>query len=54
MKQVVLITGVAGGIGHATAQLFMAEGWYIIGVDRKPGRGLLGIDHYISSDASKP
>lgn len=30
----VLITGAAGGIGHATLQLFYERGWRVIGVDR--------------------
>ena len=38
--RVVLITGSAGGIGSATAELFRAEGWEVIAVDRAPaGRG---------------
>ncbi|MEY3067554.1 MAG: hypothetical protein RLZZ532_4346, partial [Cyanobacteriota bacterium] len=32
-KLVVLITGVLGGIGRATAELFQKNGWYVIGVD---------------------
>lgn len=35
MGKKVLITGVAGGIGVATARLFLKLGWDIIGVDRK-------------------
>lgn len=35
MTQTVLITGVAGGIGSAIAQLFHQEGWHVIGVDRR-------------------
>ncbi len=33
MNRVVLITGVAGGIGSATAHLFAENGWKIVGVD---------------------
>lgn len=54
MKQTVLITGVSGGIGYATAELFSSEGWYVVGVDRKPDKGLVGIDYYIQADASDP
>lgn len=54
MKRIVLITGVAGGIGSATAALFSSEGWYVVGVDRKPHEGIVGIDHYIQADASDP
>jgi len=33
MSRVVIITGAAGGIGSACAQLFLKEGWQVIGVD---------------------
>jgi NAD(P)-dependent dehydrogenase (short-subunit alcohol dehydrogenase family) len=33
MKRVVLITGVCGGIGRATAALFDASGWHVVGTD---------------------
>ena len=51
----VLITGAAGGIGRATAALFAAQGWNVIGVDRNtfggefPHGGL-----FIQSDISRP
>ncbi len=32
----VLITGVAGGIGRATVELFAEKGWRVIGMDRNP------------------
>ena len=32
---VAVITGTASGIGAATAALFRAEGWYVVGVDRE-------------------
>jgi len=34
MKKVALITGVMGGIGSATAEAFLAEGWQVFGLDR--------------------
>lgn len=54
MKRVVLITGVAGGIGYATAKHFSSEGWHVIGVDRKYDEGLVGIDDYIQADCADP
>ena len=54
MKRVALITGVAGGIGQATAQLFASEGWYVFGIDRKPEQELAGIDSYMTADVSDP
>ena len=33
----VLITGVAGGIGHALCREFHAAGWFVIGTDIVPG-----------------
>jgi glucose 1-dehydrogenase len=35
MKRWALITGAAGGIGRATTELFAAEGWETIAVDRR-------------------
>jgi NAD(P)-dependent dehydrogenase (short-subunit alcohol dehydrogenase family) len=34
MTRVVLLTGAAGGIGAATAGVFLKDGWAVIGVDR--------------------
>ena len=34
MTRVALITGAAAGIGRATVELFVAEGWEVVGVDR--------------------
>jgi len=51
----VLITGVAGGIGRATLDLFTSYGWHVIGVDRSdfgtdfPNSGL-----FIKTDISDP
>lgn len=35
MNKNVLITGVAGGIGHATARTFIKAGWNVVGIDRQ-------------------
>jgi NAD(P)-dependent dehydrogenase (short-subunit alcohol dehydrogenase family) len=49
----VLITGAAGGIGHATVQLFSQMGWRVIGVDRAPLAGDFPDNGlYIQSDIS--
>ena len=54
-ERVVLITGAAGGIGHATVQVFADCGWKVIGVDRRafevpfPDEGT-----FIQSDISNP
>lgn len=54
MKRVVLITGVAGGIGYATAEYFSAQGWHVVGIDRQTNPSLNGIDCYIQADISSP
>ena len=54
MKLVVLITGVAGGIGRATAQVFNEAGWHVIGVDKRCVDDLLGVAHFIHADISQP
>lgn len=49
--RVALITGVAGGIGAATAQAFARAGWRVVGVDRRPaGEAPPEIDHFIRDD----
>jgi NAD(P)-dependent dehydrogenase (short-subunit alcohol dehydrogenase family) len=55
MKNVVCITGVAGGIGSATADLFAQAGWYVVGVDCIANPSLAdGVEHYICADISDP
>ncbi|MCS4174836.1 SDR family NAD(P)-dependent oxidoreductase [Salinibacter ruber] len=51
MSKYVLITGVAGGIGSATAQLFAEHDWHVIGVDREDEE-IKGVDHFIQADIS--
>ena len=49
----VLVTGAAGGIGHATVQLFSHMGWRVIGVDRAPfGADFPANGLFIQSDIS--
>jgi NAD(P)-dependent dehydrogenase (short-subunit alcohol dehydrogenase family) len=54
MSGVVLITGVAGGIGRATARVFATAGWHVIGVDRREADDLPGVTHFIQADISDP
>ena len=52
MSKVVLITGVAGGIGSATAQTFADAGWHVIGVARRQVDTIPGVHHFINADVS--
>lgn len=51
MKKTVLITGVAGGIGSATARIFTNAGWHVIGVDRNEIE-INDMNHFIQADVS--
>ena len=54
MDKVVLITGVFGGIGYATARVFSNAGWRVIGVDRQVKEDDEGfLDYFIQKDISK-
>jgi len=53
MNRVVLITGVAGGIGTAAARLFFEQGWRVIGVDQQPTSDLPGVALFIQADLSQ-
>ena len=54
MSKVVLITGVAGGIGSATARVFADADWHVVGVDRRQVDDLSGVLHFIQADISDP
>jgi NAD(P)-dependent dehydrogenase (short-subunit alcohol dehydrogenase family) len=54
MSRIALITGVAGRIGNATAQLLSDEGWYVVGIDLKANLELAGVDYYIAADLADP
>lgn len=49
-RRSVLITGVLGGIGRATASAFHADGWWVIGTDRAAARDDVEVDQLISVD----
>jgi NAD(P)-dependent dehydrogenase (short-subunit alcohol dehydrogenase family) len=53
-NKVVLITGVAGGIGYATAQHFQQNGWLVVGIDRQDTSSLAAIDYRIRVDIAEP
>jgi NAD(P)-dependent dehydrogenase (short-subunit alcohol dehydrogenase family) len=52
MSNVVLITGVSGGIGSATARTFDQAGWRVIGVDRCRLDSHSSVHHFIPADLS--
>lgn len=47
--RVAVVTGVAGGIGAATARVFAAAGWAVVGVDRR-GTEVEGVSTLIEAD----
>jgi NAD(P)-dependent dehydrogenase (short-subunit alcohol dehydrogenase family) len=52
VSKVVVITGVAGGIGSASARAFADAGWHVIGVARRKAEALTGVQHFIRADVS--
>jgi NAD(P)-dependent dehydrogenase (short-subunit alcohol dehydrogenase family) len=53
MKRVVLITGVAGGIGSATAKVFAGAGWHVVGVDKRETEDQQKVAHFVRADISE-
>lgn len=53
MKPVVVITGVQGGIGRATAEAFLDNGWHIIGIGKRAQTKKPRLDHYIRADVAE-
>lgn len=55
MERTVVITGVAGGIGSASAEVFADAGWRVVGVDRRNPKGkLCGVHEFVEADISEP
>ena len=52
MSRVAVITGVAGGIGSATARVFADSGWHVIGIARRDAETLQGVHHFVNADVS--
>src|SRR5439155_25797177 len=52
MKRVVVITGVAGGIGRGTARVFYEAGWVVVGIDRKNADDMHDVHRFIHADIS--
>src|SRR5207248_4721141 len=53
-KRVVAISGVAGGIGAATARVFRENGWCVVGVDRRDLNGHSdAVDQFIKADIAQ-
>ena len=53
MKRVVAITGVAGGIGRATAKVFYEAGWLIVGIDRRQPEDVDEVHRFVQADISE-
>lgn len=54
MKRLALITGAAGGIGRATVEVFAAEGWDVVAVDRRKMEGYPSGVEFRRMDVSIP
>lgn len=54
MKRTVLVTGVAGGIGAATARVFSEAGWRVVGVDRREMEGSPSVERFVHADIADP
>jgi NAD(P)-dependent dehydrogenase (short-subunit alcohol dehydrogenase family) len=50
MKRVVVITGVAGGIGRACATAFAADDWRVAGIDKVSAPAAVRLDWYEQMD----
>lgn len=54
-QKVALITGASGGIGRASVDVFLDEGWQVLAVDKVSAQSGFAKDvHFIQSDLSQP
>jgi NAD(P)-dependent dehydrogenase (short-subunit alcohol dehydrogenase family) len=53
MKKIVVITGAAGGIGHATAAVFNDAGWSVIGLDLRVCEARTSFYRFMQVDVAK-
>jgi glucose 1-dehydrogenase len=52
--RIVLITGVGGGVGRATAATFGSAGWRVVGVDvRSTAERVVDVDRFFEGDVSE-
>lgn len=54
MKRTVLITGATGGIGFATAEEFLEDGWQVFGLDRNAPEKRSGGIQFLRCDLAYP
>jgi glucose 1-dehydrogenase len=54
MKQMVLITGAAGGIGRAAMNCFTKADWHAIGIDRRSASGFPQGSSFRQADVAEP
>ncbi len=54
MTKIVMVTGVAGGIGSATAAAFGKEGWYVVGIDKRYPPYDVAVDRFLCVDLTVP
>ena len=52
-RKVAVVTGVARGIGHAIATLFMSHGWAVVGIDVEEGAPVTGM-RFFRGDVGVP